>query len=112
MTHVVVTRVLVLLTAAWIGAAMLFAWRLSLAPAEPSTEPAVAANPTPGDAAATFERRCGACHLAADLAVGLRAKPDPAARGRTLDSLLEGHGSATDAERAVLVAYLVDLVGR
>jgi mono/diheme cytochrome c family protein len=86
-------------------AAVVFGWRAAprdVAPPVSAGTPARPATVAPSGAG-LFERHCGGCHTAGDLARGLRAAPDPAARRAAVMQFLESHGSATaDEDRAVL----------
>lgn len=106
MTHVVVTRALFVMVAALLTVALVFGlfvqWRN---PSSTGTEDGVqATDTTPGEA--LYATHCGTCHTL-DLTVEyVRAAPSVDAGVATLADFLRNHGSASEPDRAVIVAYI------
>ena len=103
MTHVLVTRAMLITIATFIAAAVAFGCLANRPPQAPAsgTQPAA---PPPGEA--LFETYCSGCHTIEEVVSAFRQAPDSATGRRTLATLLKSHGDASDEQDAAVVDYV------
>jgi len=112
MRHIIVDRIVGLLTATWVAVVVVFAWAVTRsAPIPAATVAARAPEPAP-DSAALFDRHCARCHTVAEAAEGLRDAPDRDAEGRALTEFLRRHHGPTPEGNAQIVRYLEQSLAR
>jgi mono/diheme cytochrome c family protein len=101
MRHVTVRRFALGLALLFVAAAAIFAWMVVPAPSDRAGQALEGPPPSP---AALFEQRCGACHVAADLAPAVRE--GGADTRRRLEAFLEDHGDAPAPEDRLILDFL------
>ena len=105
-----VRRAAVVLGVLFVVSAALFAWIVGPAgtgavASPPSPHAAPAPPPIASEEAVLFQRHCGSCHTTHELEPHfLRMNPD---HRREIDAFLERHGTASAAEDALIIEYLV-----
>jgi mono/diheme cytochrome c family protein len=104
-THVVVRRVALGLSAVCVSAATLFAWIANRSvPPAPGVQ---AASPAPTAGARLFEAQCAGCHPIEQLRETLGRAPDRQIRRREVEVFLAAHGTTTADEDRAIVEYLM-----
>ena len=101
MTHVVVTRMLIVVIATLFVAALVFGVFVRRTP--PDAERPAAELP-PGEA--VYATWCGACHTLDFTVQYVRTAPTVESGAAALAELLRSHGDAPDADQAAIVAVV------
>lgn len=109
MTHTIVTRVALGVCALCVGAAVLFAYMATTptSHAEAATAQSAQTKSEPHPGEALYDRHCAGCHTLAEAEGMLKAGgPNLDANAKQMVEFLKSHGSASDAQDALIVEFI------